>query len=74
MATLGPARLSLMGVIPRKGNAPKSVVLPCFTGTVTDRTRWGGIKNLKYFRCLTIVNDLLVPFMENVLVVDNGCD
>ena len=32
------------------------------------------IQNSKYFRRLTIVNDLCIPFMENSLVVDNGCD
>ena len=32
------------------------------------------IKIFKYFRRLTIVNDLSIPFMENILVVDNGCD
>ena len=31
-------------------------------------------KKIKYFRSLTIVNDLLIPFMENILVIDNGCD
>ena len=32
------------------------------------------IKTLKYVRRLTIVNDLCIPFMENILVVDNGSD
>ena len=32
------------------------------------------IKRNKYFRCLTIVDYLLIPFMENILVIDNGCD
>ena len=32
------------------------------------------IKKNKYFRRLTIVNDLVIPFMDNILVIDNGCD
>ena len=32
------------------------------------------IKYFKYFRRLTIVNDLSIPFTETILVVDNGCD
>ena len=32
--------------------------------------------NLKnaILRRLTLVNDLLIPFMGNILVIDNGCD
>ena len=32
------------------------------------------IKYFKYFRRLTIVNNLSISFMENISVIDNGCD
>ena len=46
-----------------------------FHGDGEGQARMGGIiKNLKYLRHLTMINDLCIPFMENILVVDNGCD